>query len=230
MAQTINTAVTRTDAPRKVTGTATYAADVMPAGHAARRARHLGDRRGHVDRPSTPAAPRPSRASWRSSPTRTCPTTRPSRGSMPAGPASASFWPMEGTEIKYAGQPIAYVVAETAAAARRGAQLIEATYEEARGSASTWTPAKASSSARKGTPRAWSPPRATSAKGLADAAQTVEVEYTTPFQHHNPMEMFAATAEWRRRPADRLDAVAIGAHPARAASLRPTGCRKRRCG
>jgi len=32
MAQTINTSVTRTDAPRKVTGTATYAADVMPAG------------------------------------------------------------------------------------------------------------------------------------------------------------------------------------------------------
>jgi len=32
MAQTINTAVTRTDAPRTVTGTATYAADVMPSG------------------------------------------------------------------------------------------------------------------------------------------------------------------------------------------------------
>jgi len=32
MAQTLNTAVSRTDAPRKVTGTATYAADVIPAG------------------------------------------------------------------------------------------------------------------------------------------------------------------------------------------------------
>ena len=31
MAETINTAVTRVDARRKVTGTATYAADVIPA-------------------------------------------------------------------------------------------------------------------------------------------------------------------------------------------------------
>ena len=35
---------------------------------------------------------------------------------------------MTGTEIRYAGQPIAYVVAENAAAARRGAALVKATY------------------------------------------------------------------------------------------------------
>jgi len=34
-------------------------------------------------------------------------------------------------------------------------------------------------------------------KGLAEAAQIVDVEYATPFQHHNPMEMFSATAEWQ---------------------------------
>lgn len=32
MAQTINTEVTRTDARRKVTGSATYAADITPSG------------------------------------------------------------------------------------------------------------------------------------------------------------------------------------------------------
>ena len=34
------------------------------------------------------------------------------------------------------------------------------------------------------------------AAGLASAAQTVDETYVTPFQHHNPMEMFSTTAEW----------------------------------
>ena len=96
---------------------------------------------------------------------------------------------MKGPDIKYSGQPVAYVVAENAAAARRGAALVDVTYEEGE-SIIEMDPAQSFPIepliATKGDVSA----------GMAEAAQTIDAEYTSPFQHHNPMEMFAATAEW----------------------------------
>jgi len=123
MAQTINTAVTRTDAPRKVTGTATYAADVMPAGmlHGALATSAIAvGTLTSIDTEAAEAEPGVVAVLTHES----LPDYKTVKGFYAGGPGSASFWPMEGTEIKYAGQPIAYVVAQTAAAARRGALLI----------------------------------------------------------------------------------------------------------
>ena len=193
MAQTINTAVTRTDAPRKVTGTATYAADVIPAGmlHGALATSEvaLGTLTG-IDTARAEAEPGVVAVFTHE----TLPDYKTVKGFYAGGPGSASFWPMEGTEIRYAGQPIAYVVAQTAAAARRGAQLIEASYDVADGEAHMDPATSFVVEGREG------PMVATKGdieQGLSEAAQTVEANYTTPFQHHNPMEMFAATAEWR---------------------------------
>ncbi len=193
MAQTINTAVTRTDAPRKVTGTATYAADVMPAGmlHAALATSSIAlGRLTGIETARAEAEPGVVAIYTHE----TLPDYKTVKGFYAGGPGSASFWPMEGPEIRYAGQPIAYVVAETAAAARRGAQLIEASYAPAEGDAHM---DPASSYPVDGPEGPMVTTKGDVEQGLADAAQTVEAEYRTPFQHHNPMEMFAATAEWR---------------------------------
>ncbi|SPJ25346.1 xanthine dehydrogenase family protein molybdopterin-binding subunit [Palleronia abyssalis] len=195
MAQTINTEVTRTDARRKVTGTATYAADETPSGmlHGALVCSAIAV--GQVTAIDTSAAEsEPGVVAVFTH--ETLPDYKTVKGFYAGGPGSSSFWPMEGTDIRYAGQPVAYVVAETAAAARRGADLVNVTYQEADGSIhmdpedSFVVGAGEDSEGMvltKGDLQA----------GLDEAAQTVDMTFTTPFQHHNPMEMFSATAEWR---------------------------------
>ncbi len=195
MAQTINTAVTRTDAPRKVTGTATYAADVTPSGmlHGALVTSSIAvGTLIALDTSAAQAEPGVIAVLTHE----TLPDYKSVKGFYAGGPGSASFWPMEGTEIKYAGQPIAYVVAQTAAAARRGAQLVSAQYEV--GTAQVhMNPEESFVIGAQGDSKGMVTTKGDVAKGLAEAAQTVEAEYVTPFQHHNPMEMFSTTAEWR---------------------------------
>ncbi len=195
MAQTINTAVTRTDAPRKVTGTATYAADVMPAGmlHGALATSSIAvGTLTSIDISAAKAEPGVVAVLTHD----TLPDYKTVKGFYAGGPGSASFWPMEGTEIKYAGQPIAYVVAQTAAAARRSAQLVSAQYQPGPANAHMDTEESFIIGAQ-GDSKGMVTTKGDVAQGLADAAQTVDLEYTTPFQHHNPMEMFSSTAEWR---------------------------------
>ncbi|MCR8826979.1 xanthine dehydrogenase family protein molybdopterin-binding subunit [Pseudosulfitobacter koreensis] len=195
MAQTINTAVTRTDAPRKVTGTATYAADVLPAGmlHGALATSSIAvGTLTSLDTSAAEAEPGVVAVLTHE----TLPDYKTVKGFYAGGPGSASFWPMEGPEIKYAGQPIAYVVAQTAAAARRGAQLISAEYEVGTPNIHM-DPADSFVIGAQGDNKGMVTTKGDIDAGLAEAAQTVDVEYTTPFQHHNPMEMFSATAEWR---------------------------------
>ncbi|WP_292294864.1 xanthine dehydrogenase family protein molybdopterin-binding subunit [Marivita sp.] len=195
MAQTINTRVTRTDARRKVTGTATYAADVMPAGmlHGSLVCSAIAV--GTVSSIDTSAAEaEPGVVAVYTH--ETLPDYKTVKGFYAGGPGSASFWPMEGTEIRYAGQPVAYVVAETAAAARRGADLVDVTYEEGE-SRIHMTPEDSFVVGAGEDSDGMVLTKGDIQAGLDAAAQSVDMTFTTPFQHHNPMEMFSATAEWR---------------------------------
>ncbi len=195
MAQTINTEVTRTDARRKVTGTATYAADVMPAGmlHGALTCSAIAV--GSVTSIDTSAAEaEPGVVAVFTHDT--LPDYKTVKGFYAGGPGSASFWPMEGAEVKYAGQPVAYVVAETAAAARRGADLVVVTYEEAAPTIHMDAEDSFVVGAGEGS-EGMVLTKGDLAAGFDAAVQTVDMTFTSPFQHHNPMEMFSATAEWR---------------------------------
>lgn len=195
MAQTLNTEVTRTDARRKVTGTATYAGDVMPAGmlHGALVCSSIAvGTVTAIDTAAAEAAPGVVAIFTHE----TLPDYKTVKGFYAGGPGSASFWPMEGPEVKYAGQPVAYVVGETAAAARRGADLIEVTYDAAPHAIHM----DASDSFVVGAGEdsdGMILDKGDFAAGFDSAAQTVDMTFTSPYQHHNPMEMFSATAEWR---------------------------------
>lgn len=195
MAQTLDTRVTRYEATHKVSGQTRYAADFMPAGMLHGALATAGVASGRITAMDIAAA--------QSEPGviavythDTLPKFKPPKALTAGGPGTASFSPMTGPEIRYAGQPIAYVVADNAAAARRGAALVRATI----------APSSAAPVARIH----MEPGQSELAKGedmlvdkgdlqagLRGAAALVEQTYHTPFQHHNPMELFAATAQWQ---------------------------------
>lgn len=190
MAKTLDTPVTRYEAPRKVTGGTRYAADFMPSGmlHGALATSSIAV--GEITSIDTSAAEAESGVIAVFT-HENMPDYKIPKGFFQGGPGTASFWPMTGTAIRYAGQPVAYVVAENAAAARRGADLVSIEYREGKSSIkmdpdTSFLVEAEGMEVTKGDLEA----------GIAAAAQVVDETWTTPFQHHNPMEMFAATAEW----------------------------------
>ncbi|MFJ4828574.1 xanthine dehydrogenase family protein molybdopterin-binding subunit [Streptomyces sp. NPDC088747] len=93
--------------------------------------------------------------------------------------------------IPYVGWPVAMVVAETAEQAREAAESLVVRYDEE-------THDVAFSAGRPGT---YTPEGSETAKGdleseLAASAVLVDAEYTTPEEHHSPMEPHAAMARW----------------------------------
>lgn len=98
--------------------------------------------------------------------------------------------------VPFAGWPVALVVAETSEQAREAAEALVVRYDEEPHDVAF----------RAGRPDAYTPEdsplvEAETEKGdleaqLAASAVVLEAEYTTPEEHHNPMEPHAATARW----------------------------------
>lgn len=103
---------------------------------------------------------------------------------------------LQDDRINYSGQPIAAVIAETLAAARRAAGLVDARCES-RPSVSVL---------RRDAPDLFAPAavlgelpdsvRGDPARAWASAEVRLEATYTAPMQHHNPIEPHVALASW----------------------------------
>lgn len=116
--------------------------------------------------------------------------------SPPQPPARRRLSLLQDPDVLYNGQPIALVVARSLPEAMEAAALLHVRYQE--------TPAKLHFKDRLAEAR---PPKspgrepATQTRGAmaaAEAKSTVSIEqtYTTPFQHHNPMEPHTTIAWW----------------------------------
>ncbi len=98
--------------------------------------------------------------------------------------------------IRYNGEPVAVVVAESLEQARRGAELVDiryaqetATLDFVAAQSSAYKPEKLTS----GEPdSSWGDPDA----ALRSAPVKMTATYTTPMESHNPMEPHATTAVW----------------------------------
>lgn len=114
----------------------------------------------------------------------------------PQPPARRHITVLQGTEVFYNGQPIAVVVARSLPEAMHAASLLRVSYKETRpllnfrGRLNEARPPK-------------SPGRepATQTRGDLNAAMaksevTVEEVFSTPYEHHNPMEPHATLAWW----------------------------------
>jgi len=109
-------------------------------------------------------------------------------------PPGSPFRPLHDDRVKFSFQPIGLIVAETLELARYAASLVRIEYQEEphdtdlKGRvASAYVPQ----------PREYPPllkPRGNAEAAFAGAAVQVEAQYLTPMEHHNPMELSAATA------------------------------------
>ena len=110
-------------------------------------------------------------------------------------PGGSPFKPLHDERVKYSGQPIALVLAETFEAARYAASLVHADYEVE--PHDTNLMANLDRGHKPSRLKAgYSPPP--EEKGDADAAFAaapvkIEADYYSGVEHHNPMELFATT-------------------------------------
>ncbi len=107
---------------------------------------------------------------------------------------------LQGDRVRFRGQVVACVLAETPEAARHGAELVRVEYDEEaadvafREAAATLRPDELDpdndADTMQGDVEA----------ALADAAHVVDQTYRTPFEHNNPMEPHATLAHWHGDP------------------------------
>ena len=115
----------------------------------------------------------------------------------PGGGGASTSIQRLGPEIAHDGQIVAVVLADSYEAAREGAYKVKVGYAAERPSATFGSPGTSEDDASKVSERAKDLPQAGDAEAaLAAADVTVDAEYGTPTQHHNPMELFATACVW----------------------------------
>jgi xanthine dehydrogenase YagR molybdenum-binding subunit len=103
-----------------------------------------------------------------------------------------------GPQIFCDGQIVGMAVADTFEAAREAAYRAKFTYASETPSATFGSPGVTKEDASKANSRAKELPQAGDADAaLSSAEVTLDVEYGTPTQHHNAIELFTTTAVWR---------------------------------
>ncbi len=106
-------------------------------------------------------------------------------------PGGSPFRPLYDDKIKFNGQPVALVVAEDWETARFAATLVRVDY-----SRKTSRPICMRALDKAFVVDKPEKPRGDAAKAYAAADVRHEAEYFIPTEHHNPMELFAATVVW----------------------------------
>jgi len=117
-----------------------------------------------------------------------------SAGGVSAATSMQDFGP----EIWHDGQIIGMVVADTFEVAREAAYRVKVRYAAEKPSATFDSPGVTQEDASKANARAKDLPQAGDADAAIAAAEIVlDAEYGTPTQHHNPIELFTTTCEWK---------------------------------
>ena len=113
-------------------------------------------------------------------------------------PLGSPFRPLYDNSVWFNGQPIALVVAETSEIARFAASLVSVEYEKEAHVTDVYSQRDAAIPVKPPTndfEALFTPPKPRGApeQALIAAAVRHEAEYSTPIEHHNPMELYAAT-------------------------------------
>jgi len=185
----------RYESHAKVTGQAIYAADMGPANPAFGFLVTSGIALGKIVRIDDSAA--------RAVPGlidiftyRNAPALKPVKHFAQGGRVSDSVVPLAGPEISYAGEIVALVVAETFETAREAAHRLRIDYapqHAAAGFGSQGTDEKPFAAVSK----EHKDKTAGDFEGAFAAAPVkLDARYSTPTQHHNPIELFSTTAVW----------------------------------
>ncbi|MFD2351067.1 xanthine dehydrogenase family protein molybdopterin-binding subunit [Nonomuraea ferruginea] len=118
------------------------------------------------------------------------------RLNLPNFPYNRPFIPMQDTRVHHHGQPVAYVVAQTLEQAQEAADLVKVRYraeDPVARMADVLDEAFLPDDFRD-KPNEYS--RGDAAAALGQAAVRVDRTYSSPMQHHNPIEPHTTTAVW----------------------------------
>ena len=197
LVRNVGAPVRRYDGPLKVTGTAKYAAEFGETGLLHGYVVSAAIATGRVTRIDTTAA-------------KSLPGVIEvyTHDNSLKGPAEDKKWqdavappgiplhPLGDAKVRFAGQPVAMVVADTFETARYAASLVKVEYERA-GRAKTSLEAVQAEAydppeKREGIPPA-PDPRGDAKAAFEAATHKVRSTYGTAIEHHNPMELHAAT-------------------------------------
>ncbi len=121
---------------------------------------------------------------------------RPVKFFTEGGPASNSVMPLGSPEIAYGGQTIAVVLANSYEVARDAAHRVVVDYEIDRPSATFASPGAVDQELATQNKKHEDPKVGDFASAYASSPVTVDVAYSTPAQHHNPLELFATQCAW----------------------------------
>jgi xanthine dehydrogenase YagR molybdenum-binding subunit len=185
--------ISRVDGRRKVTGGATYTADVSRPDAAHSAIVHSTIANGRTASIDTTAAERaPGVLAVLTH--RNMPRMNPLPWSH-LRPQGQTYLPLQDDKIHYAGQPVALVVAETRDQAEHAGTLIKIEYEVDR--PVVFAPRMARDAVEP-PQRMWplSSSIGDAEKAIVDAAVRIEGSYTMPDRHHNAMEPHATLAVW----------------------------------
>ncbi len=185
--------LTRRDGPLKVTGAATFAADNHPPGMLFAVLATSTVARGRVVRLDVAAAKAHAGVVEVMTP-----ANRPPLAGDPDNkdtPFSFRMDALQNSGVRYAGQPIAVVIAETLEAATEGALLLDPRYEMESVRFGLET-GDAFVPAVVGPGHPASTARGDVDAGLARASHRHEAVYETPAQYHNAMEPHGIVAAW----------------------------------
>lgn len=113
------------------------------------------------------------------------------------GRGSTSIGPLHEPQIRHDGQIVALVVAETVEIAAEAARLVRPEYRLQRPSAGFDAEGAETVDAAGTSEQFEKDPQAGDFDAaFAKAAVTVDLTYSTPTQHHNPIELYSTTAWW----------------------------------
>ena len=110
-------------------------------------------------------------------------------------PPGSPFRPLYDDQVRFSGQPVALVVAEDPETARFAASLIRVDYDQ-RTHITDLEGNRGRARAISENGESHSHKRGNAARAFDHSPIRIEVEYRMPVEHHNPMEMFGATAIW----------------------------------
>ena len=110
-------------------------------------------------------------------------------------PPGSPFRPLYDDQIRFSGQPVALVVAEDAETARFAASLVRIDYDQ-RTHTTDFEASRGRARVVREDGESHSYKRGNAVRAFDRSPVRVEVEYRMPVEHHNPMEMFGATAIW----------------------------------
>ncbi|MBD2716222.1 xanthine dehydrogenase family protein molybdopterin-binding subunit [Microvirga sp. STR05] len=114
-------------------------------------------------------------------------------------PGGSPFRALHDADIKFSQQPVALIVAETFELARYAASVLRVEYQQEDHETSLETQRAKGYEPGAGKTGFQPPPapRGNPDKAWEEAPHRMEAEYVHGAQHHNPMELFSTTVEWR---------------------------------